>query len=186
MGWGMAEVTVFVDDAVLGRLPQVCAKHGTPTGSRLRIVEEVGRSNRLGLLWLLALAGPLGWVVLIVLASRDSGEHLAVEVPLSEAAYDELTAGTRLRLAAVVGGAVAVVALFLLGAWAQLGALGLVLLVGAAVAALVAVLVAERRIGRASVGVSLDASRRWVTLTGVHPAFAAAFREQQAERTVRP
>jgi hypothetical protein len=30
------------------------------------------------------------------------------------------------------------------------------------------------------VGISLDASRRWVTLAGVHPTFAAAVeREQQ-------
>ena len=181
----MAEVTVFVDDAVLGLLPRVCSKRGTPTGSRLRTVEEVGRSNRLGVLWLLVLAGPLGWIALLFLASRDAGEHLAVEVPLSDEAYDELAAAERLRRLAVVGGIGAVVALLLLGSWAQLQATGVVLLAGAVVVTLVAVLVAERRIDRASIGVSLDASRRWVTLSGVHPAFVAACREQQAERPAR-
>ena len=181
----MAEVTVFVDDAVLGRLPQVCSKRGTATGSRLRVVEEVGRSNRLGVLWLLVLAGPLGWVALLFLASRDAGEHLAVEVPLSDEAYDELAAGQRLRRVALVGGVATAVALLLLGAWARLGPLGVVLLVGSALATVVAVLLAERRIGRASVGVSLDASRRWVTLAGVHPAFVAACRDQQVEQAAR-
>ena len=176
---------MFVDEAVLGRLPQVCSKRGTPTGSRLRSVEEVGRSTRLGVLWLLALAGPLGWIVLLVLASRDTGEHLAVEVPLSDAAYGELAAGRRLRLVASAGGIVALVALLLLSGWAQLGMPGLVLLVAAAIATLVVVFVAQRRIDRASVGVSLDASRRWVTLSGVHPAFVAACREQQADRAAQ-
>lgn len=178
----MAEVTVFVDDADLGRLPQLCAKRGTPTGSRLRTVEEVGRSNRLGVLWLLVLAGPLGWIALLFLTSRDAGEHLAVEVPLSDGAHGELAAGQRLRRVAVVGGVGAVLALWLLGAWAQLGTSGVVLLAGVAVATLVVVFIAERRIDRASIGVSLDASRRWVTLAGVHPVFVAACREQQVER----
>ena len=181
----MAEVTVFVDEAVLGRLPRLCSKRGTPTGSRLRTVEEVGRSNRLGVLWLLVLAGPLGWIALLFLASRDAGEHLAVEVPMSDGAYDELAAAQRLRWVALASGAVALVALLLLGSWAQLQTTGVVLLATAAVATVVVVCIAERRIGRASVGVSLDASRRWVTLAGVHPDFAAACREQQAERPVR-
>jgi len=31
------------------------------------------------------------------------------------------------------------------------------------------------------IGVALDASRRWVTFTGVHPDFARAVEEQEAE-----
>lgn len=178
----MAEATVFVDDAVLGRLPQVCAKRGTSTGSHLRIVEEVGRSNRLGILWLLALAGPLGWLVLLVLGSRDSGEHLAVEVPLSDGAYAELVAARRLRNWALVCGLALTVVLILLTGWAQLGTSGLVLAGATGLATVVVAFVAEVRIGRASVGVALDASRRWVTLDGVHPAFAAACRERHAHQ----
>lgn len=178
----MAEVTVFVDDAVLGRLPQVCTKRGTSTGSRLRVVEEVGRSNRLGTLWLLALAGPLGWLVLLVLGSRDSGEHLAVEIPLSDAAYAELVAARRLRNWALACGLVLTVALLALTGWAQLGPSGLVLAGATGLATVVVTFVAEARIGRASVGVALDASRRWVTLDGVHPAFATACREHRANQ----
>jgi hypothetical protein len=33
----MAEVTVFVDDAVLGRLPDICALDGVPASGRLRV-----------------------------------------------------------------------------------------------------------------------------------------------------
>ena len=153
---------MFVDDAVLGLLPPVCTKKGTPTGSRLRVVEEVGRSNRLGILWLLVLAGPLGWLVLLALASRDTGERLAVELPLSDAAYAELGAARSL-----------------LTGWAQLGTAGLVLVIGAGLATVVGTMVGEWRLGRASVGVSLDASRRWVTLDGVHPGFAGACREHR-------
>jgi hypothetical protein len=36
------------------------------------------------------------------------------------------------------------------------------------------------RFDRESVGVTLDASRRWVPLTNVHPEFAAACAAQQA------
>ena len=37
---------------------------------------------------------------------------------------------------------------------------------------------ADQRLTKASVGVDLDASRRWVTLRRVHPDFAAACRDQ--------
>ncbi len=175
----MASVTVFVDDAVLGRLPGICAQDGVATTSRFRIVEEIGRSNRLGILWLLLLLGPLGWIALLVLAPRSSGEELAVEVPYSEAAYDRFVQGRRLRNGAMVGGAVAVIGLLWLTAWARLAEAGVLLIFGALVATAVAVLVGEWRMRSNLAGVSLDASRRWVTLTNVHPAFASACRDQR-------
>jgi hypothetical protein len=49
------------------------------------------------------------------------------------------------------------------------------------VAATVGLLVAERRIHAALVGVDLDASRRWVTLSRVHPAFVAACKDAQPQ-----
>ena len=55
----------------------------------------------------------------------------------------------------------------MLTAVARLGSIGLVLTFVVVVAAVVVALVAESRLGQASVGVSLDGSRRWVTLTGV-------------------
>ena len=47
----MSEATVFVDDAVRGTLPDICAKDGVPATGRFRMTTEVGRSNRIGRLW---------------------------------------------------------------------------------------------------------------------------------------
>jgi hypothetical protein len=59
--------------------------------------------------------------------------------------------------------------------------------VGAAtLVAVVAGLVANYRIGRQTVGVDLDASRRWVTLRNVDPAFAAALAAGRRQDAVTP
>ncbi len=178
----MADVTVFVDDAVLGRLPGVCVNDGVATTSRLRISEEIGGSNRLGILWLLFFAGPLGWIVLLFLATRSSGERLAVEVPFSEAAYDRYVQARRLRTGAVVVGVAATVGLLWLTAWANLGELGAIVTLVAAFAGIATFFTAEWRISLNSIRVDLDASRRWVTLRRVHPAFASACEEQRARQ----
>jgi len=175
----MAKVTVFVDDAVLGRLPDFCAKDGVPATDRFRIVEEIGRSNRLGVLWLLLFAGPLGWIVLLVLAGRDQGERLAVELPYSDAAYERFVSARRLRNRAGAIGAIGGIGLLVLTVWAGLGLGGLILTLGVVGSAIVAAMVGEYRMGRTSVDVGLDASRRWVTLRGVHPVFAAACEDQK-------
>src|SRR4029450_2433849 len=62
----MADVRVFVDDAVLGRLPDVCAKSGAPADGWLTVTETVGRSGGIATPWLLLLLilGPLGWLAL--------------------------------------------------------------------------------------------------------------------------
>jgi hypothetical protein len=49
-----------------------------------------------------------------------------------------------------------------------------VLIVGALGWGLLTVVRSNMELGRNSIGVELDASRRWVTLTHVHPRFAAA------------
>jgi len=178
----MAEVAVFVDDAVRGRLPDICTKDGVPARGRLRVVEEIGRPHRIGILWLLLFLGPVGWIVLLVLASRNSGERLAVVLPYSDAAYERFSrARTRRNLALAVG-AIGGVGLVLVTAWAQLGPAGYVLAAGVVGAASVALMIAEYRLGAASVGVRLDASRRWVTLQSVHPAFARSYHEQQQQQ----
>ena len=178
----MAEVTVFVDNAVLGRLPDICAKDSVPATGRFRIVEEIGRSNRLGVLWLLLFAGPLGWIVMLALAGRDQGERLAVELPYSDAAYARYTAGRRLRNGAGAVGAFGGLGLLYLTLLAGLGLAGFVLTLAAVVGAIVAAMVGEYRMGQASVGVALDGSRRWVTLRGVHPLFVAACEEQKTQQ----
>jgi hypothetical protein len=142
---------------------------------------------------LLFLAGPVGWVVLLMLAWADggSGERLTVRLPWSEAAEHEVEALRRRRTAAWVGVAVGVVVLVFLvvapgaavgppGAAAPVVA---VVLVAAAAVAMVAAVTAERRIDRRSVSVDLDGSRRWVALGNVHPAFRAAVRAGSAPST---
>src|SRR5579872_339974 len=89
--WGgepVASTRVFVDDAVLGHLPPVCVKDGIPTSDSLVLTENVGGRTGLGIAWLLLLVGPLGWLGLLILsASRQSGDILTVTLPYSEVAF---------------------------------------------------------------------------------------------------
>ena len=68
---------MFVDDAVLGRFPPVCAKTGAPADGWLSVTETVGRSGGVATPWLLLLLvlGPLGWVALLVIALAGSGQR---------------------------------------------------------------------------------------------------------------
>lgn len=176
----MAEVLVFVDDAVRGTLPPVCVKDGVPTGDSLVINRDFGGSTGLGIAWLLLLAGPLGWLGLLVIATLRSSRSdvLTVQVPLSEAAYERVLAARGLRRRGVglgvLGGLVMILMLRGLGSPGTLAVFG----VGAVVTlmAMGMLLIAEHRLGAERVGVELDASRRWVTLSRVHPEFARACR----------
>jgi hypothetical protein len=96
----MGTALVFVDDAVRGTLPAVCVKDGVPTADQLVMREQLGDRAGLGVLWLLLLAGPLGWLGLLIVATSRSGrgEVLTVQVPMSEPAYQ------RLRAARPMGG----------------------------------------------------------------------------------
>jgi hypothetical protein len=97
----MASVTVFVDDAVLGNLSPVCVIDGVPTDDALTITQQVGNRTGLGVAWLLVLAGPLGWLGLIVISAfKQSGEALTVTLPFSEAAYLRRGQAERARLMA--------------------------------------------------------------------------------------
>ncbi len=58
----MARAMVFVDDAVLGRLPGVCAKTEVSTADHLVQTVPVDGGQGLGIAWLLVLAGPIGWL----------------------------------------------------------------------------------------------------------------------------
>ena len=188
----MASAQVFIDAAVRGRLPDVCVKDGVPAhGSRVLLTREIGRSNRLGILWLLLFLGPIGWIVLLFLATGDRGERLTVKLPLSEEAHERQVAATRRRNIGVTSSIGAGVILLLLAAYGGLGELaGVVAVLGLAAIALAVVraMVGEVRIEQTKVGIDLDASRRWLTVTRVHPAFAAACAEQEAEQatTRRP
>jgi hypothetical protein len=177
----MAEVTVFVDDAVRGRLPGICAKDGTPTTDRLRVHERMGTESGLGVAWLLLLAGPLGWLGLVLVATmRGRTEVLSAELPYSEPAYLRMVAARRSHRTTALIATLSLLVL-LLAAILPFGPSGGLLLL--AMLVLVACIggfftwAASRRLSESTVGVSLDASRRWVTLSRVHPAFAAAAME---------
>lgn len=169
----MAAVSVFVDDAVRGGLPAVCVKTGERTDLTIRVRQPVGGGMN-GAAWLLVFLGPPGWLALVVVMLLSSGqEYLTVRIPQSEAAYHQERSLERFRLAAFGASVVAL----LCGAL-QIGMFpALWLATGAAF--LVAAVVLHGLVCRQSVGISLDGSRRWVTLSGVHPDFVQAVREQE-------
>lgn len=163
----MAAVSVFVDDAILGRLPLVCAKTGEPADLVIRMQRPVGR----GLSWaaVLFLLGPLGIVAFVVLMIMAPGqEYLTVRVPQTTAAYQREKQLERLRLTAVAAAVLVPVAGLL-----SLRMFALMWLL-AGIGFLAAGVAFHFMLGRQAIGISLDGSRRWVTLTNVHPAFARA------------
>jgi len=170
----VASVTVFVDEAVRGDLPPVCVQRGVPASVGVRTNAWIGPG--LGLLWLLVLAGPVGWLLLVVLGVNRAGrEKLVVTLPYSEAAIAKRRALRSFRDAAFALTLLFVVAYFVrfLGVpaiWAVLG--GVCLGVS---------LVTHARLDWQSVDVSLDGSRRWVRLSRVHPAFVAAVEQSVPE-----
>jgi len=190
----MGQVTVFVDDAVRGTLPGICVKDGVATADQLVVRDPLGDRAGLGVLWLLLLAGPLGWLGLLVVAwSRGGrGEVLTVQVPMSEPAYQRIQAiRRRRRNALLVIAASLVVALIVLASSGSAGDASegkMVALLAAAtlVGGVVTLLITDGRLRQAQIGVDLDASRRWVTLYRVHPEFVracAAQEQRQGQRT---
>ena len=172
----MSTVTVFVDDAVQGHLPMVGATDGAPAEGLHRIHTSIGGSS--GWLWLLVFFGPIGWILLIALSLGGSGRDLMVRLPYT---HDALRRERSMFRDAVVAGAVmvgAAVAAFVayLGPTPRSNVRETLMLLCAAIA--VAAAIATAALGFRSTthrpGIELDASGRWVTLRGVHPAFADA------------
>ncbi len=178
----MATATVFVDDAVRDRLPGVCVKDGIPTADRLAVSTAVGDGARLGVAWLLILAGPLGWIALFLIASARSGqaEVLVAQVPINEGAFDRLVAARHTYRTTAVGALALCVGIVVLGA--LLSSDVLLPFVLSVVGGCVATAVAGNRARARSVQIGLDASRRWVTILDVHPAFAEACDRRERER----
>jgi hypothetical protein len=173
----VATARVFVDDAVIGRLPDVCVKDGVLAhGGRMALTSEVG-ARGLGLVWLLVLLGPVGWLAIVVVAAVSRGERLTVTLPMGIGAQERYRAvrSGRNAVLGVGGGTGVLLAVLAVTTFPDLGLLSLLAFAGT----FVAWLVAEYRVGRTLVDVRLDASRRWVTLRGVHPAFADAVVEAQ-------
>ncbi|MDQ6724595.1 MAG: hypothetical protein M3066_00215 [Actinomycetota bacterium] len=180
----MAAVSVFVDEAVRGRLPMVCARTGQPADLMVRTTRPVGGGLG-GVAWLLVFLGPPGWLALIVVWVLSPGqEQLTVRLPRTSASYaSERQLRRSTWIAFLLGAAALTLALataqLTLAAQAPAGqprlwlALGVLLIAGA--------LVLHGREYFNGVGVSLDASRRWVTLTGVHPDFVRAVERHETE-----
>ena len=172
----MAAVSVFVDDAIRGRLPLVCVKTGEPADLTIRMQQPVG--GQMGPVYLLLLfLGPLGIAALVFLALvGPKPEYLTVRVPQTDAAWRHERQLERLRLVAFGAGVAlclgAVIRPIMLpGVWLALGAILLV----AAAASHIAVL-------HQQTGVSIDVTRRWVTFSNVHPRFVEAVEEREAAR----
>jgi hypothetical protein len=169
----MARVTVFVDDAVLGRLPAVCARTGRPADTFARLEERVGGPGWGNLV--LLLLGPIGWILYFL--TSGGSETLTVRVPIADEVW---VRWARCRRARWLGWALVAAGLVLAFTTSMSTPVPLVLLVAGAV--LVAVWTWS--LWSDSVGVDLDASRRWVTLTGVSRQFADAVAASgQAART---
>jgi hypothetical protein len=173
-GAGVAEVTVFIDDAVLGEFPPLCIKEGIPTSDRLTWREP---ASPLGTAWWLILLGPVGWLI-----AGLSG-HITASLPFCEFAYRRLKVAQRMLTIwitfAVVAYvlALATVVIHSRASLAAAAALGL-----AALAATVKVIIEKRRLRYLIVRLELDGSRRWVTISGVHPDFARAVAARRATR----
>lgn len=172
----MAAVSVFVDDAIRGTLPLVCAKTGGPADLVVRRTRPVGGMS--GAIWLLVLLGPVGMLALVVIALfGPATEQLTVRVPYSQAAWDDQRRLRNLSWTTIGTGfgfllaAVILRDLFPL-MWLSVGA------VAVATGLLLWAVAASRE-----VDISLDGSRRWVTFSGVHSAFVRAVDDREMAAT---
>jgi hypothetical protein len=181
----MAATRVFVDDAVLGRLPALCAKTGVATSDHLVMTVPVGTSEGLGIAWLLILGGPIGWLGLFMYATFRRVETLTVQLPYSDNAYSELAGLRRTRrnagLSSILLFAVALVSTISSTFAARAIAAALAVI---ALGFLITYIVETFQIRRLAVRVHLDGSRRWVTLSNINDAFAQAVRQSQADHEV--
>jgi hypothetical protein len=180
----MAETTVFVDDAVQGLLPPVCAKTGAPATKRLTIHQDL--TPGLGAAWLLVFFGPLGWLVLLAIAATRRRSSLTVRVPYSDDMLAVYVAASRRVFRGAAGFGVVFVAILALGLGLSLwpSPATFALAMGTVVIGAVVVAGCSLYARRWLVTVRLDGSGRWVTLAHVHPEFAAACRP--ADRAPRP
>jgi hypothetical protein len=176
----VADVVVYVDDAVRGTLPPVCVKEGVPTEGSLRVTRNVGNGSGLGVAWLLVLFGPLGWFTLLIIALvRSPADRLGVRLPFSESSYARLVYARRmLRIWVSVTGFLSFLAIVLL-AFHNSGAEALAVFSGVfSFVSFWMLLMASRRLSYARVGIMLDGSRHWLTISGAHPHFVDAARDQ--------
>ncbi|HEY3833530.1 MAG TPA: hypothetical protein VGO03_14625 [Acidimicrobiia bacterium] len=169
----MASVEIFVDDAVRGNPPFVCAKTGQPADGLQRIEQKIGGPS--ALLALLVFVPIVGWCLLLEFIAFSAGRAtLTVRVPISRQSLATQHYWRRWWI-----GGWAAVAVFVVAAIARaLHEPPWMWLVFAAAAFVVAI-AAYAAMCVSMVRVRLDASRRWVTLSGVDPAFRDAVLDQR-------
>lgn len=177
--------TVFVDDAVLGRLPAVCALTGVPSDRVVRLEQPVHAGSPL--LLLLLLLGPIG-LVLLVLAYvlQRSGGTITALLPVSSPSVERYERAVRTRW---IGWGVLATAVLAIGIPDVVSStpgthdLATLLVLAWAVAGAALIVLGHVRALAESVRITLDGSRRWMTLRGVHPEFAAAVRASESLRS---
>jgi hypothetical protein len=182
----MAAVTVFVDDAVRGNMPKVCARTGVPTSKRLTIHQDL--TGGLGAAWVLVFFGPLGWLVLLLVAASRRRSTLTVRIPYADAELGAYIRTARRSVHLAIATGVLLLAVFGAAFGLALSDPSPMVLAGLGVLVVggLAVLVNGALARRMLVGVDLDASGRWVRLTRVHPAFAAACDAAKAASATAP
>lgn len=163
---------VFVDDFVQGGLPEVSVMSGAPTSSRLTLSTPIDGPSPAWLL--LIFLGPIGWIAIALIYGFARRSSLVGRVPITKHEYLEYRSAKRRGLGVAIAGFTALLASLATAIAVELPRTALGLLVLASLAAMLcgAIIygIAQARLPK----VSLDGSRRWTTLHGVHPAFAAA------------
>ena len=164
-------------------MPPICAKSGEPTSRHLTITQDM--TGSLGALWLALFFGPLGWLLLLVVAATRRRSNLTVRLPYAADVLGWYASAVRQTLWCI-GGAFAVLAACLAApAVIPIFPADRLALIVPTVMLLGVVAVAwcRWRAHRLLVHLSLDASGRWVTLHKVHPAFADACSRAARQRT---
>jgi hypothetical protein len=167
-------VRVRLDDALVGSLPPVCVMTGDAADGYAPMIVP----RRLGIAWLLLLAGPIGVAVLIGLYPRLRTRY-AVRVPTSEPAFERWHSARARRLWCSWLGGMGLVAAFALrwiGPLAALVALASLLLIGAA-------LRAHWQVPWRQPTMSADPGGRTITMAGVHERFATAVANRPSPRS---
>ncbi len=166
-------IAVPIADAQSGVFPKVCAKTGRKSTG---VAEE--RTDSFDTRWvLLVLAGPVGIVALGIIWARSNRSATAVDVPLSEQAFDQIQQSiSRNNVTAGLAG-VSVLTFAVLAA-IGIATVWLVLLAAVSLLALAAWIVAATTAKLARVRLRLDEPHRLVHLDGVHPDFVAAVQKK--------
>jgi hypothetical protein len=161
----MERVRVPVDAFREGRLPEVCARTGTPADWLVRL--RAYRTPRWT--WSLLLLGVPALLVARLLATQEVEGF----VPLSDRALSRLERlSLILRIELILS--ILILAVSFYGKWLVLARLGMVAL---------AIVMTTSVLGQrfCSVGAEVDRGGRWVVLTRVHPAFREALDQSHRE-----